>query len=101
MGPPLNSRDRFLQGIEQQFEAEEEEEEPLSLPRAPLISPNNPLAAAGHSVVQFDPEGRASTSPGFHTHRWVVGRWAQASIAKHPLSRVTSAYNSTIKKFMD
>lgn len=42
---PLNSRDRFLQGIEQRFEGAE----PLTmlLPKAaPLISPNNP----GHSV---------------------------------------------------
>ena len=33
-------------------------EEPLSLPKAPLISPDNP----GHSVVQFDQEGNAATT---------------------------------------
>ena len=63
---PLNSRDRFLQGIEQQrrggvgFDVAE----PLSLPKAPLISPNNP----GHSVVQFDQEGggNAACQVAFH-----------------------------------
>ena len=48
---PLNSRDRFLRGLEAAGE-------PLSLPQAPLISPNNP----GHSVVQFDQEGGGNSA---------------------------------------
>ena len=61
---PLNSRDRFLQGIEQQRGGGFEAAEPLSLPKAPLISPNNP----GHSVVQFDQEGggNAACQVAFH-----------------------------------